>query len=182
MRRRQPLPRLWLMTDERQGDALWAALERLPRGAGVVFRHYGLPRPERRALFERVRRLCRRRRLVLLAAGEKLGQADGGHRLKQRRAPGLRTAPAHGLAEIRAAERAGAALVFLSPVFPTRSHPGARTLGRVRFGLIARQADVPVIALGGMDESRARTLPGAYGWAAIDAWSAPVQKRKAVPR
>ena len=30
MRRRQPLPRLWMMTDERQGDALWEALDRLP--------------------------------------------------------------------------------------------------------------------------------------------------------
>ena len=59
MNRRQPhpprlwhpkrLPRLWMMTDERQGDALWSALERLPRGAGVVFRHYSLPAAARRA-------------------------------------------------------------------------------------------------------------------------------------
>src|SRR5439155_26981070 len=42
MHARHPLPRLWLMTDERQGDGLWAALERMPRGAGVVFRHYSL--------------------------------------------------------------------------------------------------------------------------------------------
>ena len=35
MKRRQPLPRVWLMTDERQGDGLWGALERLPRGAGM---------------------------------------------------------------------------------------------------------------------------------------------------
>ena len=26
MRSRQPLPRLWLMTDERMGEALWDAL------------------------------------------------------------------------------------------------------------------------------------------------------------
>ena len=56
MPRRQPLPRLWLMTDERQGEGLWAALERLPKGAGVVFRHYGLRPSERRKLFERIRR------------------------------------------------------------------------------------------------------------------------------
>ena len=40
------------MTDERLGDGLWAALERLPKGSGVVFRHYGLAPAERRALFE----------------------------------------------------------------------------------------------------------------------------------
>jgi thiamine-phosphate pyrophosphorylase len=72
--------------------------------------------------------------------------------------------------------------VFLSPVFPTRSHPGARALGRVRFGLIAQQARIPVIALGGMDARKGRSLRalGAYGWAGIDAWSED-QKRKAVP-
>src|SRR5690348_8595128 len=59
MQRRQPLPRLWLMTDERQGDALWEALERLPRGAGIVFRHYGLSAGERRRLFEQVRKAAR---------------------------------------------------------------------------------------------------------------------------
>jgi thiamine-phosphate pyrophosphorylase len=83
----------------------------------------------------------------------------------------LRTAAAHNLREIRLAERRGADLLFLSPVFPTRSHPEAKTLGRLRFSLLARQTRVPSIALGGMNEKRARGLAGAYGWAAIDAWS-----------
>jgi thiamine-phosphate pyrophosphorylase len=163
---RQPLPRLWLMTDERQGDGLWAALERLPKGAGVVFRHHGLPARERRLLFERVRKLARRRRLLLLAAGGGLraGRHNG-------RGPGFSSASAHDLRELKTAERAGAALIFLSPAFPTRSHPDARDLGPVRFGLIARQARVPVIALGGVDARKARRLPHIYGWAGIDAFS-----------
>jgi thiamine-phosphate pyrophosphorylase len=155
MLRRQPLPRLWLMTDERQGERLWEALERLPKGSGVVFRHYGLARAERRKLFERVRRVARRRRLLLLPSG---------------RGNGL-SASAHNLRELKAAERSGAALVFLSPAFPTRSHPGARALGPVRFGLIARQARIPVIALGGVDARNAPRLPHIYGWAGIDAWT-----------
>jgi thiamine-phosphate pyrophosphorylase len=163
------------MTDERQGDALWTALGRLPRGSGVVFRHFCLPRAERRALFERVRALCRRRHLLLVVAGTghalDIGRAEGRHEPGPRRSPGLRTAPAHDVREMRAAERAGAALVFLSPVFPTQSHPGAPVLGRARFGLLARQARIPVIALGGMDRARGPGLPGAYGWAAIDAWT-----------
>ena len=183
----QSLPRLWLMTDERQGEALWTALERLPAGAGVVFRHYGLPDAERRSLFARLRELCRRKRLMLLAAGgprsARAWRAIGWHGRGPRYRNLLRTAPAHNVREIRAAERGGAALVFLSPVFPTRSHPGARALGPVRFGLLACASRVPIVALGGMNERRARHLPGAYGWAGIDAWSyAPAQKRKAVPR
>ncbi|MFL6844842.1 MAG: thiamine phosphate synthase [Allosphingosinicella sp.] len=165
MHRRQPLPRVWLMTDERQGEGLWEALERLPRGAGIVFRHYGLGKAERRRLFERVRKVARRRGLLLLATGRSL-RADGAHG-----PPRGVSRSAHNLRELKAAERSGARLVFLSPAFPTRSHPKARLLGPVRFGLIARQARVPVIALGGVDALKARRLPHIYGWAGIDAWS-----------
>lgn len=167
MVRRQPLPRLWLMTDERQGEGLWAALERLPKGAGVVFRHYGLAPGERRQMFRKLQIIARRRQLLLLVGG--CGPRGGG--VHGGRGPGLRSASAHNLAELKTAERLGASLVFLSPAFPTRSHPGARTLGPVRFGLIARQARIPVIALGGMDLRRARRLPHIYGWAGIDAWA-----------
>jgi thiamine-phosphate pyrophosphorylase len=169
MKRRQSLPRLWLMTDERQGDGLWRALQRLPRGAGIVFRHYGLPRPERARLFEKVRRIARARGHTLLVAGSPLAGGDGTHGRPGR---GLRSASVHNLRELRAAERAGADFVFLSPAYPTRSHPGSKVLGAGRFALIAHQAKVPVIALGGMDASKARTLGGAYGWAGIDGWSA----------
>lgn len=167
MPRRQPLPRLWLMTDERQGHGLWEALERLPKGSGVVFRHYSLAPAERRKLFDRVRRVARRRRLLLLAGGKGV-RGDGVH---NGHGGGFRSASAHDLRELKAAERSGARLVFLSPAFTTRSHPGARALGPVRFGLISSQARVPVIALGGVDAQKARRLPNIYGWAGIDAWS-----------
>ncbi len=177
MDRRQPLPRLWLMTDERQGDGLWKALERLPRGSGVVFRHYSLAPDERRAWFEKVKGAGRRHGLLVLLAGcpclAQAWKAPGSHGRSVRRSPMLvLSAPVHSLREIRAAERARADILFLSPVFSTRSHPGARTLGRARFALLARQTRLPVIALGGLNEQRARTLIGSYGWAAIDALSA----------
>lgn len=177
MSRRQPLPRLWLMTDERQGEKLWEALERLPRWSGMVFRHYGLAGEARRSLFGDVRRVARRRDLLLLLAGTDAQAlewgADGGHGRGPRSSPGrLRSAPAHDLAEIRAAERAGADFVFLSPVYATRSHPGANPLGPRMFARLALATRLPVIALGGMDERKARNLRGAYGWAGIDAWTA----------
>ncbi|MDT8760757.1 thiamine phosphate synthase [Sphingomonas psychrotolerans] len=161
------------MTDERMGESLWDALERLPRGSGVVFRHYGLSPGERRALFGRVAKVARRRGLVLIRAGsERLGRDEAGSH--GRRGPGLRTWPAHNRREAIAGIRARADLLFLSPVFPTRSHPGARALGRARLGLLMRGLPVPVIALGGMDARRAESLRplGVYGWAAIDAWTA----------
>jgi thiamine-phosphate pyrophosphorylase len=173
---RQPvLPHLWLMTDERLGDGLFAAIDRLPRGSGVIFRHYSLPLAERRILFEAVRRRTRRRGLVLLLAGDERmarhWRADGAHH-RQPHAPRFGTAPVHDRREMRAAERSGAAALLLSPVHATRSHPGVSGLGRVRFAALLRATRLPVIALGGMTAQRGRQacLLGAYGWAAIDAW------------
>jgi thiamine-phosphate pyrophosphorylase len=184
---RHPAPSLWLMTDERQGDALWTALAALPAGAGIVFRHYHTDPRERRRLFAAVRRVARARRLVLVLAGAArqaaAWRADGVHGRNATRTarPLLRTAPAHDARELIAAGRAGADRIFLSPVFATRSHPGAGALGPVRFGLMAGRSSA-VIALGGMDARRAKRLQalGSSGWAAIDALT-PDQKRKAVP-
>jgi len=79
--------------------------------------------------------LARSRELLLLLGGTAelavAWGADGSHG----RGPGegLRSAPVHDLREIREAERDGAALLFLSPVFATRSHPEARPLGPAMF-------------------------------------------------
>ena len=175
---RQPLPRLWMMTDERQGEGLLPALARLPRGSGIVFRHYGLPPLARRALFEEVRRIALKRRLLLLLAGSPrlatAWKADGAHghsRYRLASRPLVRTRPVHTVCDIRSA--CPADLLFVSPVFATRSHPGDAALGRLRFGLMIHAASAPIIALGGMTRRRARSLSalGIYGWAAIDALS-----------
>ena len=169
---RKPLPTRWLFTDERQGEALWRALARLPRGSGVIFRHYDAP--DRMALLARVERAARRRGLVLVVAGapREAGRLPR-HANRHVRARGALTASAHSLSDLVRTRRAGVALTFLSPVFATRSHPGARTLGPVRFGLLARQAKLPVAGLGGMTEKRFQRLKplGASAWGAIAALS-----------
>jgi thiamine-phosphate pyrophosphorylase len=170
MRKRHSLPKLWLMTDERLGDGLLPAIRALPKGSGIIFRHYGLEPTARRALFEAVRTIARRNRHLLLLSGNHHGWGEAGrHGRRAARKSGIHTAPAHSIRERVAAERAGADLLFVSPVFATLSHPGASGLGRIRFGLMIRSAKRPVIALGGMDAKRARSLKtlGIYGWAAI---------------
>lgn len=167
-------PRIWLMTDERMGERLWASLERLPRGAGVVFRHYATITAERREIYARVRKIARKRRLTLVVAGPPLPGANGVHGRGARRNAGLLTRPVHSRAEAIAAARAGADLIFVSPVFATRSHPGARALGTVRLGMMLCGIDIPAIALGGMDARQFRRIAPLrlHGWAAIDAWTA----------
>lgn len=173
------IPTIWLMSDERvsAGDLL-RAIARLPRGSAVVFRHYSLPEGERRALFERVRRAARRRHALVLLAGDALlaleWRADGHHgrtgRALTSHRDWLHSAPVHNHRELVQARRAGADILFVSPLFATRSHPGARPLGPFRFAALARASGLPVIALGGVKPrhaARVRAL-GAGGYAAID--------------
>jgi thiamine-phosphate pyrophosphorylase len=172
---RHPLPQIWLMTDERIAD-LPGSIARLPKGSGIVFRHYSLNSRERRALFEQVRVLARRSRHFLLLADTpgcaRAWGADGAHDRSRLRSQGLRSASAHDLVELNAATRAKADLIFVSPVFSTRSHPGSRTLGRLGLAAIASRSQVRIIALGGMNARKAKILTKSriHGWAAIDAF------------
>lgn len=180
MSRRHPatepdLPRQWLVTDAaRLVDPLPAA-SRLPRGAGILFRHYEWPIAEREGLARRLAVLCRARGLLLVVAGDArlaLRCAAAGLHLPQgllfraagvsRRHPRwLLTAAAHDAAAVARAARAGVDAVLISPVFPTASHPGARALGALRFAMLsqeARRRGLAVYALGGIDGRSARRL------------------------
>ena len=176
-----PIPRLWLMTDERIGDGLARVVLRLPRGSGIVFRHHATAPADRRRLFARLRGIASAKGLVLVRAGDMPLAGEMG--VHGRRGAGLTTWPAHDRREARAGLHAGAVVMFVSPVFATRSHPGAPALGIRRAARIAAGLPAQRIALGGMDAGRFRQLRGAgfHGWAAIDALAVPRQKRKAVP-
>ena len=171
-----PWPREWLMTDERVGERLWEAIGALPKGAGVVFRHYATREDRRVALAHRVADVCRERRLTLAIARDAalanslnaalVHNPDGDPRiLPQSRA-------AHSAEEVSSAVAAGASLIFLGPLFPTRSHPGRKPLSRSAAQQIVAACPVPVIALGGMNRARFDEFKsdGFYGWAGIDAW------------
>jgi thiamine-phosphate pyrophosphorylase len=184
--RRRGLPPLWFMTDRARVTDPLAVASTLPRGAGVILRDYDAP--DRAALAHALADVCRRRGLLFLVAGDdRLAvavRADGLHlpEWRVRRAPGLKrgqpswliTAAAHGAVSLRRAVLAGVDAALLSPVFPTRSHPGAPHLGSIRFAALAGSTDMPVYALGGMDADSIRRLRGAEmaGVAAIGAISA----------
>jgi thiamine-phosphate pyrophosphorylase len=165
MARLKPLPAIWLISDARNDAVLERALARLPRGSGFIFRHYHLEPGDRRARFARLARIARARGHVVALAASRAEARRWGADLAYGAKGQL--APVHGAREIARAGRAAALL--LSPVFLTRSHPGAKPLGPARFRLLARLARVPVIALGGVNARRARGL-GWPHWAAIDAF------------
>lgn len=170
----QTLPMLWLISDARNDAVLPRALARLPRGSGFVFRHYHLSPKARRARFKALAQMAARRGITMAWAGsvrEALRVGADAVYGPPRRTPGLASiATVHSFRELGEAHWAGAELVMISPVFPTRSHPGVATLGAVRARLLARAAQVPVVFLGGITAARARQLLP-HGWAAIDGLS-----------
>ena len=166
----QALPLIWLLSDARNDAGLKAALRALPEGSGFIFRHYHLDPAERRRRFEELAAAARERGHVVVLSGDEDWGADGHYGAAERLRSGLRLATAHNGDEIEAAIEARADGIFLSPVFPTASHPGGATLGTMGFSVLAQQSPVPVIALGGMNADRARELNWPR-WGAIDGLS-----------
>jgi thiamine-phosphate pyrophosphorylase len=173
------LPPLVLMTDdERLPDPL-AAARALPRGSMVIVRSRD---PARRARVAGALLPLKDTLVLLVADDPALAAAIGADGLhlpgtvshqashwRARHPRWLITAAAHGLDALRTAR--GADALFLSPVFPTQSHAGRAALGASRANRIAREANVPVYALGGIDARNAHLLHGFVGIAAIGALS-----------
>jgi len=163
---------LVLMTDDRKADWARAACA-LPRGSVVVVRARDAGR--RRALAEGLYGLAR----LLIAddpgLAEDMGTAglhlpelrmrEAGH-WRARRPDWIITSSAHSLRALMHVAHLDA--VFLSPVFATTSHPGAKPLTPERAAMIAAQAQVPVYALGGVTVRNGVLLaPSFSGIAAI---------------
>lgn len=161
------LPSLWWMTDETRIADPVPVLARLPRGTAVILRHYAVR--DRAALAAKMAQVCRRLGISLLIAGTwRLAAAVGamglhlpeharlepGARLWLRRGK-LLTVAAHGPRNLA---RTYADAVLLSPINPTPSHPGRKSLGVTRAALMVKMARRPVIALGGVGPRHIRAL------------------------
>lgn len=167
MRRRLPFPPLWLFADAARVPDLEAAVPALPRRlCGLVFRPEGYPPGMSLA----VTRACRRYGVRLVVASGAVPPGAGRHlrRGYGKACGGFATSSAHTRAEAVRARRAGATLVFLSPAFPTRSHPGAPALLPQRW-LRAASRGGWTAALGGIDGRNIRRLPAAAAVGAIGA-------------
>ncbi len=172
------------VTDDRRGGDPLIVAARLPPGSTVIFRHYGAPDRSIQAI--NLASICRKKRLNLLVAGDlalAMTARAGLHlpdglarsaspriRLWVRRGGSL-TVAVHDRSGLRRAAELGAEAALLSPVFATRSHPGAKPLGLQAFRHLARMAKLPVIALGGIDRTNVLQLKSApiAGVAAVGA-------------
>ncbi len=154
MKRRQSLPRQWLVADSRLGEEVWTAVRNLPKGSGILFLYRGVPKAKRVWLLAKLRRLAQARRLVLI------DEAEGG------------AARVHDSKELLRAGIARTPILFLSPVFETRSHPKWKPIPLMRAAALLRLARAPVIALGGVNQRKYGRIQrlSFSGWAGIDGW------------
>lgn len=172
------IPPIILMTDDVRLPDPEPAIRALPADSMVVFRHYD--QPERAILGAKLRRLCRARGILFLVANDlsltlKL-DADGIHLPEYRihQTPQIytqipqdliRTSACHQVNTIRALQQLPRVArpdgVFISPIFPTQSHPGAATLKQSDMLAMARflkEAKMPPIGLGGVTGGTAAKL------------------------
>ncbi len=87
----------------------------------------------------------------------------------------LLSASCHDLEEVKHAGTIGCDFAVVSPVEPTRSHPGAATLGWCGLRALTEQSSIPIFALGGMTPGDLEQVwnQGAQGIAAISSlWGA----------
>lgn len=177
------------MTDARLGTDMVRMIAHMPPRSAIVVRPYAMAADGRTALIRRIRNAGRAKRHLLLIAGpmqpgfdgQHLGGASKGRNFSssaaRKRPPHFLSMPVHNLHERGEAARRGVDAMLISPVWPTRSHPGAKTLGLRGFAHLAGRHR-GAIALGGLTARRFATLRqhGAKGWAAIDAWK--LQRRE----
>ncbi len=178
---RRDLPPLLLFTDPVRTPSPREAMERLPRGAGVVFRAFG--RADLIDQAQELRRLARRRGLVFIVGADaglaRRLRADGLH-LPERGVPAtidrrcwpkgfIFTAAAHDRLAMLRAERAGVNAVVVSAVFPSPSPSAGPPIGVTRLAAWTRSTTSAVYALGGVDARTVRRLTetGVRGFAAI---------------
>lgn len=169
----QRWPGAWLFTDERLGQQLDRAIDAAAvAGAGILVRHHASSPAQRRLVIDRVRASGA---MLAVSRDVELAKLAGAllvHNPEGDPGPLPFSLSVHDEAQAREAARRQPTLVFISPVYPTRSHPDAPALGEREAQRLAQIAGVPAYALGGMDECRAQSLRlvGFSGWAGIDAW------------
>ncbi len=175
-----PPIQLLLLTDSKRFDtqqAMLHCIEQAIQGGvdTIVLREKGMDSAKLLALASKLRILTNTHhvRLVVHSHADiaKAVDADGVHvdaksipevaSMKQWLGDGyLISASCHHEGELKLAESQGADFCFLSPVFPTPSHPDTPSLGAKTFLKLAALVDIPVLALGGIERDVLHLLQG----------------------
>ena len=177
------LPPVLVFTDPDRMPDPARVMAGLPRGWGVVYRHFG--KSDRYEEARRLRQLSWRRGLVFMVGADAelaiaIG-ADGVHWPESKvRAKGWTARRWRGRFRLMTVSRHGAGGMgrftgfdgmVVSAVFPSASPSAASAMGAVRFRRLARHTAPPLYGLGGVTARTAPGIIGVGGLAGIDGFS-----------
>ncbi len=182
------LPRLTLITDSRRlpTDRFFEVVDAALSGGvdAILIRERQMDSARLLAFASALRELTDLHKAKLLVHTQadvaKAIRADGIHlsSLEMNQIPAIRewlngeeitlSTACHNEIELEFASRFRADFAFLSPVFPTQSHPDEPHLGITTFRALTSEPPLPVIALGGINAGNRNQLEG-FGVAVISA-------------
>lgn len=172
VKNKKSLPVLWFFTDRFRNPDPYIILNQLPKNSGVVLRDYDLP--NRVVLAKNIAEICKKRSLTyIIGADAKLALevgASGVHipefrninlpYLKPNKKEWIVTSSVHNLGSLRKVKSRAVDLIFISPVFETKSHPNQNTLGTAYISRLVNRFSVFSIALGGINQHNVKLLNG----------------------
>ncbi|MBO6826280.1 MAG: thiamine phosphate synthase [Sneathiella sp.] len=176
------LPAFFYFTDDKRGRDPLEMAAGLSPDVAVLLRHYD--HPSRELLAKEIKKITKKRGLTLFVAKNAAlatkVKADGCHipthmistlpRLKSRYPNLIFSVACHSVRDLIEAEKLGADFAFLSPLYPSRSHLGARALCLLNAAPYVQKSRIPVLGLGGVNWRRSKQLSslGFSGLGAID--------------
>ncbi len=168
-------------TDRKRCDNLGEIIKNLPKNSAVIFREYDLSEEKRQELALEIFEICKKfghKFLVGKSLGlAKLVNADGVHfsDLDSCKISGdkkfIVSMACHSLKSVARAQNSAVDIIFLSPIFATKSHENAKILGLNILLKACKISSKPVFALGGVNENNIAKIVkcGAFGFGAIEA-------------
>lgn len=173
-------------TDRKRCANLSLAITKLPKNSAVIFREYDLESDEREILAREIIAICRKENHKILigknlALARKL-RADGIHFSDRDKLPlqiqshqnhpreFIFSFACHNFLSVIKSQSLKPNIIFISPIFKTKSHPNIAPIGLMQLSKITRHSKIPIFALGGVNKKNFYTLKklGTQGFGAIE--------------
>ena len=172
------IPYVWFLTDSIKTKTPLETSRKLPANSGILIRSYNIQNKE--IIIKNIINLKKRKLHTVLVSGryKSHSNVDGAHLPSWLNSSffinkKLISMSAHGARDIRKSINIKADIIFISSVFDTTSHPGGKSIGVIKLGLMAKLFKKPVIALGGINNNNISRLKGLpiIGCAGIDVFN-----------
>jgi len=164
-------PLVFMSDPVRTPDVLTVA-RNLPKGAALIYRHFGAD--DREGIAKQLRAISTKSGLQFLVGQDvalaKLVGADGVHiperdlvaakSIREQHPDWIVTGAAHSLDAVLECAAAGLDACIVSPVFASDSISAGDPLGIMKLTEMVKAAPIPIIALGGINVETARQLSG----------------------